>query len=37
MNKVYGWEPEPFYNVTEVLNHPTMPLWLKTKIGRSDH
>ena len=35
MNKVYGWEPEPFYNVTEVQNHPTMPSWLKAKIGKA--
>lgn len=33
MNNVFGWIPEPFYNLTEVELHPTMPEGLKGKIG----
>jgi len=32
INKVFGWEPEPYYNITEVENHPKMPIQLKEKI-----
>jgi len=32
LNKVFGWEPEPFYNITEVQQHPQMPDQLKGKI-----
>ena len=28
-----GWEPEPYYNLTEVREHPSMPKLLKEKIG----
>ncbi|XP_040583159.1 sodium/potassium-transporting ATPase subunit beta [Lepeophtheirus salmonis] len=32
LNKIYGWNPEPFYNFTEVEEHPTMPKLLKMHI-----
>lgn len=32
MNRIYGWEPEPFYNISEVTEHPTMPSTLKWHI-----
>ena len=28
-----GWEPEPYYNITEVREHSSMPRLLKEKIG----
>ncbi len=33
MNKLYGWEPEPYYNLTEIRALERMPDWLKDKIG----
>ncbi len=33
MNRMYGWEPEPYYNITEVRQLPKMPVWLKDNIG----
>ena len=30
--KLFDWEPEPYYNVTEIENLPTMPNWLKNNI-----
>lgn len=32
LNKVYGWEPEPYYNITEIMEIPKMPLSLKDHI-----
>ena len=32
MNRIYGWEPEPFYNLTDIESHPTMPTSLKQHI-----
>ncbi len=32
MNRMYGWEPEPYYNLTEI-NQLEMPQWLKDRIG----
>ena len=32
LNRIYGWEPQPFYNVTEAENHPLMPQQIKDKI-----
>jgi len=32
LNRVFGWQPEPYYNVTEVASHPDMPDSLKQKI-----
>ena len=34
MNRIYGWEPEPYYNVTEIQSHPSMPQSLKDHIGK---
>ena len=31
--KLFDWEPKPFYNLTEVELHPTMPKIIKDKIG----
>jgi len=33
MNKVYGWQPEPYYNITQIQSLPTMPDYLKTYIS----
>ena len=33
VNQVLGWEPKPYYNITEVREHSTMPRLLKEKIG----
>lgn len=33
VNRIYGWEPEPYYNLTEVQNLPDMPMDLKNRIG----
>jgi len=35
LNRVYGWYPEPYYNMTEVERHPTMPKSLKTTIRKT--
>merc|ERR1711915_184207 len=32
MNKVFGWEPEPYYNLTEIEQLPKMPQNLKDVI-----
>ncbi len=32
LNRIYGWRPEPFYNITEVERHPEMPQDLKEHI-----
>jgi len=32
LNKVFGWQPEPYYNITEVAEHPRMPQQMKDKI-----
>jgi len=32
MNRVLGWEPEPYYNLTEI-NSLDMPVWLKEYVG----
>ena len=34
LNRVYGWQPEPYYNLTEIKNHPTMPKGLKLHIQK---
>ena len=31
--KVFDWEPEPYYNLTEAFSHPTMPKFIKDKIN----
>jgi len=33
VNRVFGWEPEPFYNLTEIQQLQSMPTWLKTHIS----
>ena len=33
VNQVFGWEPEPYYNITEVRGHSSMPKILKDRIG----
>ena len=35
LNRIYGWMPEPYYNITEVDNHPTMPDRLKRHIRKT--
>lgn len=35
LNRIYGWQPEPFYNVTEVQNLPDMPKDLKAHITKT--
>ncbi|XP_059098980.1 sodium/potassium-transporting ATPase subunit beta-like [Tigriopus californicus] len=32
LNKIFGWFPDPYYNVTEVENHPDIPDSLKNHI-----
>ncbi len=32
LNRIYGWRPEPYYNITEVEDHPEMPQDLKRHI-----
>ena len=32
MNRIYGWEPEPYYNVTEVMNSDVIPQTVKGNI-----
>jgi len=32
LNKIYGWEPEPYYNITEIMDLPKMPRQLKDHI-----
>lgn len=32
ISRMYGWEPEPYYNVTEILALETMPKSLKSHI-----
>jgi len=32
LNRVYGWEPEPYYNTTEIMELPKMPSSLKEHI-----
>ncbi|XP_023349243.1 sodium/potassium-transporting ATPase subunit beta-2 [Eurytemora carolleeae] len=32
MNNIYGWEPRPYYNLTQINNIVGMPTWLKTTI-----
>ena len=34
MNRIYGWQPEPFYNMTEIENHEKMPKQLKNHISK---
>jgi len=34
LNRVYGWMPDPYYNLTEIKNHPTMPASLKVHINK---
>ena len=31
---MFGWEPEPYYNLTEVEEHPTMPQTVKNNISK---
>ena len=35
LNRVYGWQPEPYYNITQVDNHPDMPKDLKRHIRKT--
>ena len=35
LNKIYGWFPQPYYNVTEVNNHEVMPKGLKEHITKT--
>ena len=35
MNKVVGWEPDPYYNITEVEGLQTMPRKLKNTIVKT--
>ncbi len=35
LNRVYGWNPIPYFNVTMVENHPTMPKDLKQHIRKT--
>jgi len=35
LNRVYGWYPEPYYNLNEVEAHPTMPESLKLHINQT--
>jgi len=35
VNQVLGWEPEPYYNITEVRKHSSMPNLLKAKIEKT--
>jgi len=34
LNKVYGWEPDPYYNITEIMELPKMPRQLKDHIQK---
>ena len=34
--KLFDWEPEPYYNVTEVEYLESMPQWLKRKISKRE-
>ena len=31
--KLFDWEPDPYYNLTEVEHHPTMPKNVKNNIS----
>ena len=31
--KLFDWEPDPYYNLTEVEHHPTMPQNVKNNIS----
>ena len=31
--KLFDWEPDPYYNLTEVEHHPTMPKSVKDSIS----
>ena len=35
LNKVYGWEPEPYYNITEVIIIMVFQLNLKRTLNSS--
>ena len=35
LNRVYGWAPQPYFNVTEVEQHPEMPSDLKRHIRKT--
>lgn len=35
LNRIYGWQPIPYYNITEVEQHPDMPKELKHHIVKT--
>ena len=35
INRIYGWQPEPYYNISEIEHHPQMPKQLKHHIKKS--
>jgi len=35
LNRVYGWLPQPYFNITQVDNHPEMPADLKQHIRKT--
>ncbi|TRY79692.1 hypothetical protein TCAL_11006 [Tigriopus californicus] len=34
MNQIVGWEPNPYYNITEINGIPEMPKYLKQRISK---
>ena len=36
MTRIYGWEPEPYYNISEIRSLETMPKTLKDVIGKEN-